>query len=98
MFSAFGLLLVCLRLLQPRRKTPTGRRTSLAQTTVHFYGEKTQKSPLSHPIGSRRLCSEFTLESITLQTHRVIVVMDHFTREMIGIGVSQGPSHGEDIC
>ena len=40
----------------------------------------------------------FCCESITLQTHWVMVVMDHFTREMIGIAVSEGPLCGEDIC
>ena len=40
----------------------------------------------------------FCCESITLQTHWVMVVMDYFTREMIGIAVTQGSSCGEDIC
>jgi putative transposase len=41
----------------------------------------------------------FCSESILLRTHWVMVVMDHFTREMIGIAVSTGPLNGEDaVC
>jgi putative transposase len=40
----------------------------------------------------------FCTESILLQTHWVMVVMDHFTREIIGIAVSAGPLNGEDVC
>ncbi len=40
----------------------------------------------------------FCCESISLQTHWVMVVMDHFTREIIGVAVSAGSLEGDSIC
>ena len=40
----------------------------------------------------------FCVESIRLQTHWVMLVMDHHTREIIGFAVDAGNLSGEDIC
>jgi putative transposase len=40
----------------------------------------------------------FCCESILLQTHWVMVVMDHFTRKIIGIVVCRGSLTGADVC
>jgi putative transposase len=40
----------------------------------------------------------FCCESILMQTHWVMVVMDHFTREIIGVAVMKGSPSGTDIC
>ena len=40
----------------------------------------------------------FCCESILLQTHWVMVVMDHYTREIIGIAVLVGAPSGADVC
>jgi putative transposase len=40
----------------------------------------------------------FRCESILLKTHWVMVVMDQYTRSIIGFSVHRGPLHGEAIC
>jgi len=40
----------------------------------------------------------FCCESISLQTHWVMVVMDHFTREMIGVSIQTGSLDGPAVC
>ena len=40
----------------------------------------------------------FWVESIRLQTHWVMLVMDHYTREVIGFAVHAGHLSGEDVC
>jgi transposase InsO family protein len=40
----------------------------------------------------------FCCESICLQTHWVMVVMDHYTREIIGVAVIKGSPTGVDVC
>ena len=40
----------------------------------------------------------FCVESIRLQTHWVMLVMDHHTREIIGFAVHSGTLAGEDVC
>jgi len=40
----------------------------------------------------------FRCESITLKTHWVLVVMDHFTRRIIGFAVHVGPVDGMALC
>ena len=40
----------------------------------------------------------FCCESITLKTHWVLVVMDQFTRRIIGVGVHTGNVDGVAIC
>jgi putative transposase len=40
----------------------------------------------------------FCCDSICLQTHWVMVVMDHYTREIIGVAVVKGSPSGADVC
>lgn len=40
----------------------------------------------------------FRFESINLQTHWVMIVIDQFTRKIIGFAVRQGDLSGFDIC
>ncbi len=40
----------------------------------------------------------FCCESISLQTHWVLLVMDQFSRRIIGVAVQSGPLNGADIC
>ena len=40
----------------------------------------------------------FRCESMLLQTHWVLVVMDHFTRRIIGFGIHAGIVNGEALC
>jgi hypothetical protein len=43
-------------------------------------------------------CDLFRCESATLKTHWVLVVMDKFTRRIIGFGVHNGVVDGEAVC
>jgi transposase InsO family protein len=40
----------------------------------------------------------FRCESIVLQTYWVLVVMDQFTRRLVGLGVHRGAVTGADVC
>ena len=40
----------------------------------------------------------FRCESILLKTHWVLVVMDQFTRRIIGFGVHAGDVYGTALC
>ena len=40
----------------------------------------------------------FCVESIRLQTHWIMLVIDHHTREIIGFAVHAGQLRGEDVC
>ena len=40
----------------------------------------------------------FRCKSITLQTHRGLVVMDQFTRRIIGFGLQAGDVDGMALC
>jgi hypothetical protein len=40
----------------------------------------------------------FCCESMMLRTHWVLVVMDHYTRRMIGFGIQLGVMNGEALC
>ena len=40
----------------------------------------------------------FRVESITLQSHWVLVVMDVWSRKLIGFATHKGHVHGEDLC
>jgi len=37
-------------------------------------------------------------ESIVLRSYWVLVVMDQFTRRLVGVGVHRGPVNGADVC
>src|SRR5258708_5243591 len=40
----------------------------------------------------------FRCESIVLRSYWVLVVMDQFTRRLVGVGVQRGPVSGADLC
>src|SRR6267142_6662990 len=40
----------------------------------------------------------FRCESIVLQSYWVLVVMDQFTRRLVGVGVQHGPVNGAGLC
>ena len=40
----------------------------------------------------------FRCESVTLRTHWILVVMDHFTRRIIGFGIHRGMVDGLALC
>ena len=40
----------------------------------------------------------FRCESIVLRSYWVLVVMDQFTRRLVGVGVHRGPVSGADVC
>jgi putative transposase len=40
----------------------------------------------------------FCCESMMLRTHWVLVVMDHYTRGIIGFGIHVGVVNGEALC
>src|SRR6266851_2122373 len=40
----------------------------------------------------------FRCESIVLRSYWVLVVMDQFTRRLVGVGVQRGPVNGADVC
>src|SRR6202049_4576405 len=40
----------------------------------------------------------FRCESIVLRSYWVLVVMDQFTRRLVGVGVHRGPVDGADLC
>ena len=40
----------------------------------------------------------FRCESLSLRTHWVLVVMDQFTRRIIGFGIHRGPVDGPSLC
>src|SRR6266851_5731897 len=40
----------------------------------------------------------FRCESIVLRSYWVLVVMDQFTRRLVGVGVQRGPVNGADLC
>jgi len=53
---------------------------------------------LGHTKNSLCSCDLFRCESATLRTHWILVVMDQFTRRIIGFGVYQGIVDGAALC
>jgi putative transposase len=53
---------------------------------------------LGHTKDSLWSCDLFRCESATLRTHWVLVVMDQFTRRVIGFGVQRGIVDGVALC
>jgi putative transposase len=53
---------------------------------------------LGHTKDSLWSCDLFRCESATLRTHWVLVVMDQFTRRIIGFGVHRGIIDGVALC
>ena len=70
---------------------------------VHYRPESGSGGPswltfLGHARDSLWSCDLFRCESATLRTHWILVVMDQFTRRIIGFGVHCGPVHGVALC
>src|SRR6516165_5564919 len=71
--------------------------------SVHYRPESGSGGPswltfLGHAKDSLWSCDLFRCESATLRTHWVLVVMDQFTRRIIGFGVHCGTVHGTALC
>jgi putative transposase len=70
---------------------------------AHFRPEPGNSDPswltfLGHTKDSLWSADLFRLESLTLQTHWVLVVMDQFTRRIIGFGIHRGIVDGMALC
>jgi putative transposase len=71
--------------------------------SVHYRPESDSGGPswltfLGHMKDSLWSCDLFRCESATLRTHWVLVVMDQFTRRVIGFGVHSGIVDGVALC
>ena len=71
--------------------------------SVHYRPESDSEGPswltfLGHTKDSLWSCDLFRCESATLRTHWVLVVMDQFTRRIIGFGVHRGIVDGVALC
>ena len=71
--------------------------------SVHYRPESGSGGPswltfLGHSKDSLWSCDLFRCESATLRTHWVLVVMDQFTRRIIGFGVHCGAVNGVALC
>ena len=55
-------------------------------------------SVIGHTTDSLWSVDLFRCESIVLQTYWVLVVMDQFTRRLVGVGVHRGAVAGADLC
>lgn len=71
--------------------------------SAHYQPESDSAGPswltfLGHMKDSLWSCDLFRCESATLRTHWVLVVMDQFTRRIIGFGVHCGGMNGAALC
>ncbi|MCU1335403.1 MAG: hypothetical protein JWO19_984 [Bryobacterales bacterium] len=71
--------------------------------SVHYRPESDAGGPswltfLGHTKDSLWSCDLFRCESATLKTHWVLVVMDQFTRRIIGFGIHRGIVDGVALC
>jgi transposase InsO family protein len=71
--------------------------------SVHYRPESGSSGPswltfLGHAKDSLWSCDLFRCESATLRTHWILVVMDQFTRRIVGFGVHCGAVHGAALC
>ena len=71
--------------------------------SAHYQPESDSGGPswltfLGHSKDSLWSCDLFRCESATLRTHWVLVVMDQFTRRVIGFGVHAGIVDGVALC
>jgi len=71
--------------------------------SAHYRPESDSAGPswltfLGHMKDSLWSCDLFRCESATLRTHWVLVVMDQFTRRIIGFGVHSGTVDGVALC
>src|SRR6266850_1977551 len=70
---------------------------------MHFRPEKGTSGPswltfLGHTKDSLWSADMFRCESLTLRTHWVLVVMDQFTRRIVGFGIHRGIVGGSALC
>src|SRR5207237_2650009 len=70
---------------------------------THFRPESGSGSPswltfLGHTKDSLWSADLFRCESLTLRTHWVLVVMDQFTRRIVGFGIHRGIVDGSALC
>ena len=70
---------------------------------VHYKPDPSMRGPswlttLGHAKDSRWSVDLFRAESITLKTHWVMVVMDQYTRRIIGFAVHVGDVDGPAAC
>ncbi len=70
---------------------------------VHYKPDPSMRGPswlttLGHAKDSLRRVDLFRAESITLRTHWIMVVMDQYTRRIIGFGVHAGNVNGPALC
>jgi putative transposase len=70
---------------------------------AHYQPEHSDGGPswltfLGHTKDSLWSIDLFRCESILLKSHWVLVVMDQFTRRIIGFGVHAGDVHGAALC
>jgi transposase InsO family protein len=71
--------------------------------SVHYRPESDSAGPswltvLGHAQDSLWSCDLFRCESASLRTHWVLVVMDQFTRRIIGFGIHPGVVDGAALC
>jgi hypothetical protein len=71
--------------------------------SAHYRPESDSAGPswltfLGHTKDSLWSCDLFRCESATLRTHWVLVVMDQFTRRIIGFGIHNGIVDGVALC
>ena len=71
--------------------------------SVHYRPDRNSKGPswltfLGHAKDSLWSCDLFRCEPATLRTHWVLVVMNQFTRRIIGFGVHRGIVDGVTLC
>jgi hypothetical protein len=66
--------------------------------TEHSDGGPSWLTFLGHTKDSLWSIDMFQCESILLKSHWVLVVMDQFTRRIIGFGVHVGDVHGAALC
>ena len=71
--------------------------------SVHYRPEPGSAGPswltfLGHAKDSLWSCDLFRCESATLRTHWVLVVMDQFSRRIVGFGVHRGIIYGAALC
>ena len=71
--------------------------------SVHYRPESDSGGPswltfLGHMKDSLWSCDLFRCESATLRTHWVLLVMDQFTRRIVGFGVQGGIVDGAALC
>jgi transposase InsO family protein len=71
--------------------------------SAHFRPENNSGGPswltfLGHMQDSLWSLDLFRCESATLRTHWVLVVMDQYTRRIIGFGIHAGTVHGAELC